>query len=224
MKKLSYFLAFLLICSCLILPACAQLTDQPFWQEIQNFKAQDKLNPPPKNAILFVGSSSIRMWKSLDKDFPAHTVLNRGFGGSTLLDLEYYLNDIVLPYQPKQIIIYSGENDVAGGNISAEELLERFQSVFEGIRAEMPKVPIAFVSMKPSPSREQYMPVLEEGNAMVKDYLKNKPNTQYIDIYSPMLDGDGKPKADIFLEDKLHMNEKGYQIWTDVIGPYLVKE
>jgi lysophospholipase L1-like esterase len=223
MKKLPYFLAFLLICSSLILPACAQLTKPPFWQEIQNFKVQDKLNPPPQHAILFVGSSSIRMWKSLDDDFPDHTVLNRGFGGSTLRDLEYYLNDIVLPYKPKQIIIYSGENDVAGGNISAEELLQRFQSVFQGIRTEMPKVPIAFVSMKPSPSREQYRHVLEEANAMVKDFLKNKPNTQYIDIYSPMLDENGNPKADIFLEDNLHMNEKGYQIWTGVIRPYLVK-
>ncbi|WP_224995339.1 SGNH/GDSL hydrolase family protein [Cesiribacter sp. SM1] len=224
MKKLPYFLIFLLICSCLILPACAQLSKPPFWQEIQNFKEQDKQNPPPQDAILFVGSSSIRMWKSLESDFPERTVLNRGFGGSTLRDLDYYLNDIVLPYKPKQIIIYSGENDVAGGNISAEELLQRFQKVFEGIRAEMPRVPIAFVSMKPSPSREQYMPVLEEANALVKDYLKDKPNAQYIDIYNPMLDESGNPKADIFLEDKLHMNAKGYRIWTEVIEPYLVSE
>ncbi|AHM60397.1 G-D-S-L family lipolytic protein [Flammeovirgaceae bacterium 311] len=207
-----------------MIPACTQLENPAFWQEIQQYKLKDKQNPPPQGAILFVGSSSIRMWEDLETAFPGHVVLNRGFGGSSLRDLEYYLDDIVFPYKPRQIVIYSGENDIAGGNISAEELLKRFSDVFEEIRDEMPHVPIAFVSMKPSPSREEHMPELEEANSLVRNYLRTKPNTRYIDVYSLMLDKNGQPLEDIFLEDNLHMNEKGYQIWSEAIEPYLVSE
>lgn len=201
----------------------AQESTPPFWDEIQAYKQQDSVQMPPENAILFVGSSSIRMWNNMQEMFPAHTAINRGFGGSNLLDLKYYLNDIVYPYQPKQIVIYSGENDIAAGTVKAPEVLARFKDVFEGIRQEMPEVPIVFISIKPSPSRAQYLPTVQESNQLIRRYLGTQPKTQYVDVYSRMLDKKGQPMQDIFLEDNLHMNSKGYQIWKKALEPHLAK-
>jgi lysophospholipase L1-like esterase len=201
----------------------AQESKPPFWDEIQEFKQQDSVQMPPKDAILFVGSSSFRMWENLQEMFPKHTVINRGFGGSNLLDLKYYLNDIVLPYQPKQIVIYSGENDIAGGTVQAPEVLARFQDVFESIRQEMPQVPVVYVSIKPSPSRWDYKPIMEEANQLIRAYLKKQPKTTFVDVYKPMLNKSKRPKPEIFLEDSLHMNNKGYLIWQKAISPHLSK-
>ncbi|GAA4438598.1 SGNH/GDSL hydrolase family protein [Pontibacter saemangeumensis] len=203
--------------------AQAQDDKPPFWDEIQAYKQQDSAQMAPKDAILFVGSSSFRMWDSMQEMFPNHTVINRGFGGSNLLDLKYYLNDIVLPYQPKQIVIYSGENDLAGGTVQAPEVLARFQDVFQSIRQEMPQVPIVYVSIKPSPSRWQYKPVMEEANKLIRAYLKSQPKAKFVDVYSLMLDKGKKPKSEIFLDDSLHMNNKGYQIWQKALTPHLSK-
>jgi lysophospholipase L1-like esterase len=208
----------------MLVPAAkAQESNPPFWEEIQVFKQQDSVQMPPKDAILFVGSSSFRMWDNIQEMFPKHTVINRGFGGSNLLDLKYYLNDIVLPYQPKQIVIYSGENDLATGTVQAPEVLARFQDVFESIRQEMPQVPVVFVSIKPSPSRWQYKPVMEEANRLIRNYLKEQPKTTFVDVYGLMLDKRKKPRSDIFLEDSLHMNNTGYKIWQKAISPHLSK-
>lgn len=221
MKKLPVYLLLFLLCCCFVLPAFGQFLKLPFWQEIQHFKKQDSLQAPPKGAIVFVGSSSIRLWPQLAADFPDHIVINRGFGGSTLPDLKNYLNDIVLPYQPAKVVIYSGENDIATGKVSAQDVLKRFADVFTAIRKEMPQVPITFISIKPSPSRQHFMPLIVEANALIKAYLKDKPQTQFVDIYSPMLDSDGMPRNDIFITDNLHMNEKGYKIWAEAIRPFL---
>ncbi|MCX2741019.1 SGNH/GDSL hydrolase family protein [Pontibacter anaerobius] len=224
MRKLSLHLA-ILIAAFLAMPSMAQSQQAapPFWNEIEAFKQQDSVQMPPENAILFVGSSSIRMWKNLQEMFPKHTLINRGFGGSNLLDLERYLNDIVFPYQPKQIVIYSGENDIASDTVQAQEVLERFQSVFQQIRGKMPQVPVVFVSIKPSPSRIKYNPIIVEANELIKQYLKTQPKTKYADVYTPMLRANGKPKPEIFIQDSLHMNQQGYQIWQKKITPYLIK-
>ncbi|MHC2991236.1 hypothetical protein OB13_06415 [Pontibacter sp. HJ8] len=206
------------------LPALqAQDQKPPFWDEIQTFKQQDSLQQPPRQAILFVGSSSFRMWDNLQEMFPSHQIINRGFGGSNLLDLKYYLEDIVFAYEPKQVVIYSGENDIASGTVEAKEVVRRFDAVFTAIRKKLPQVPISFVSMKPSPSRKQYMPVIREANALIKYYLQKHPNTAYVDVYQPMLGPDGKPQPDIFLSDNLHMNQQGYRIWQKAIEPHLIQ-
>ncbi len=215
MKKL--YAVSLVLCVFSINLLFGQENKPPFWQEIQDFKKQDSVQAPPKDAILFVGSSSFRMWNNVQEMFPKHTILNRGFGGSNLVDLQYYLNDIVFPYQPKQIIVYSGENDIAAGDVSASDVLQRFDTVFQSIRTQLPNVPVVFVSIKPSPSRKQFMPVMQEANALIRDYLKKEPNTGYVDVYSLMLQKNGKPKADIFLGDSLHMNQKGYAIWQKAL-------
>lgn len=197
---------------------------QPFADEIAAFKKQDSLAMPPRDAILFTGSSSFRLWKNIDSYFPGYTIINRGFGGSTLTDMIRYVKDIIYPYQPKQIIIYCGENDFAADtSLYPAQVAARFEELFNLIRAKYKKVPIAYVSMKPSPSRQQLMPRYHVANVMIRNFLKKKKRTAFIDVYSAMLLPDGNPMPDIFIQDRLHMNEKGYAIWKNIITPYLLK-
>lgn len=198
---------------------------QPFADEIKAFKKQDSLQLPPKNPILFVGSSSFRLWKNVQNDFPGYTIINRGFGGSSLPDLIRYEKDIIFPYDPKQIVIYCGENDLAfSDTVSAKLVFERFKTLFYDIRNKWRKVPVAFVSIKPSPSRWRMKSKVEESNTLIKQFLKKKKKTSFIDVYHKMLGPDGTPLPDIFIEDKLHMNAKGYAIWKKEIEPYLLKK
>ncbi|EMR02854.1 GDSL-type esterase/lipase family protein [Cesiribacter andamanensis] len=231
MKRCMRWLFALLFTIGTLQPSCAQQAEPPFWSEIQAYKEQDRQQMPPAGATLFVGSSSIRLWHTLAESFPQQRVLNRGFGGSTLQDLERYLADIVLPYKPGQIVIYSGENDIAAGGVSAQEVLKRFERVFTAIRQELPRVPIVFISLKPSPSRLQYQPLMQEANALIRQYLDGQPQATFVDIYTPMLNAAGEPRAgeprageprpELFVEDQLHMNEEGYRIWAERIRPVL---
>jgi len=147
----------------------AQNTHPPFWDDIQAFKKQDSIHPPPKNAILFVGSSSFTKWTSVQKDFPGYTIINRGFGGSTLPDVLRYEEDVIFKYDPKQIVIYCGDNDVASSDtITATTVLNRFKNLLSEIRAVYPNVPVAFVSIKPSPSREKIQAKVKQANKEIK--------------------------------------------------------
>jgi lysophospholipase L1-like esterase len=196
---------------------------QPFMSEIKAFRKADSITTPPKNAILLIGSSSFTKWKDVQEYFPEHTMLNRGFGGSSLTDIIYYANDVILKYDPKQILIYCGENDIAGSNkVTADTVFERFKTLYSIIRSKFKKVPIAYISMKPSPSREKFLPTILTGNELIKQYLNKQKHTGYIDVYHSMFDTDGKILTNIFLSDKLHMNPAGYKIWQGIIAPYLV--
>ena len=202
----------------------AQETHPPFWDEIQAFKKEDSISPPAKNAILFIGSSSFNFWKSVQKDFPGYRIINRGFGGSSLPDVIRYQDDIIFPYRPKQIVMYCGENDLASSDtVTAETVTARFKQLFNSIRQKLPKVPIVYVSIKPSPSRQHLMPKMVQANKMIKLFLQKQRNTSFIDVYNKMLNVDGTPKGELFIEDKLHMNAKGYAIWQKSIKPYLLK-
>jgi lysophospholipase L1-like esterase len=197
---------------------------QPFIEEITAFKKQDSIGMPPRNAILFVGSSSFRMWTSMQQDLSTHTVINRGFGGSSLTDVIRYADQIIFPYQPGQVVIYCGENDLASSDsITAQTVNERFQKLFNLIRKKYPGIPIAFVSIKPSPSRQHLLPKIIAANDLIKNFLNTQPKTAYIDVFNAMLDPQGKPKPDLFIDDRLHMNKRGYAIWIEVIGPFLIK-
>ncbi|TDQ10342.1 GDSL-type esterase/lipase family protein [Pedobacter metabolipauper] len=196
--------------------------DKPFWNEIQNFKKQDSLSRLKKNSIVFIGSSSFRMWNDAETIFKKYNVINRGFGGSGLKDANDYIKELVLDYKPKQVVIYSGENDIASG-VSGKETFERFSTFFNNIRTQLPKTNIAYVSMKLSPSRIQFAEELLKANALIEEYIKTQKNASYIDITSKMLDSAGKLRPDLFLNDMLHMNPKGYAIWQEAITPYLIK-
>lgn len=219
-KTLTIFLFFITT-----IPDLQAQNDAAFHSDIQSFKKQDSIHFPAKHAILFVGSSSFTKWTDVQDYFPGYTIINRGFGGSSLPDVIRYAGDIIFPYEPKQIIIYCGENDFAASDtVSVNTVYRRFQFLFNLIRIKMPNVPIAYVSMKPSPSRTHLLPKFSEANLLIKNYLKTKRNTAFIDVYNKMLNTDGTPIKEIFIEDNLHMNAKGYAIWKKVIMPYLVKK
>lgn len=196
----------------------------PFYDEIQAFKKQDSLQPPPRHAILFVGSSSFRFWTNVQDYFPGYTIINRGFGGSTLPDVIRYANDIIFPYQPKQIVIYCGENDFAASDtVSVSLVTQTFQQLFFLIRKQLPTVPIVFVSIKPSPSRRSLMPKFEEANKQIQTFLQTQPHTAFVNVYNAMLNEQGQPIPALFREDSLHMKPQGYEIWQKKLQPYLIK-
>jgi lysophospholipase L1-like esterase len=200
------------------------ITAQPFANEIAAFRKQDSIAMPPKKAILLVGSSSFRLWDNWQDYFPGKKMINRGFGGSSLPDVIRYADDVIFKYRPKQIIIYCGENDFAASDtVSVPTVVERFKTLFGMIRAKYKRVPVAFVSMKPSPSRQKFLAKYVAANAAIKDFLAAQKRTAYIDVYTPMLQPDGSVMTDIFKSDNLHMNAKGYAIWKQVMEPYLLQ-
>ena len=219
---------FLGILVCLLLacnsnePATAP---SPFDKSIAEFKKQDSISFPPDNAILFIGSSSFTLWDDVQDYFPGYTIINRGFGGSTLADQIQYANDIIFPYKPKQIIIYCGENDLAfDDTVTAVMVFERFKKLFQMIRGQFVDLPVVYISMKPSPSRRHLFSKMREGNQLILDFLANMNKTVFIDVHSKMLNEQGEPFPEIFLDDSLHMNAKGYSIWQKEIQPHLLKD
>ena len=193
----------------------------PFESEIKAFEAKDQQTPPPRRPILFTGSSSIRLWDGLSQYFPDKAVLNRGFGGSQLSDVRHFADRIIVKYRPKQIVLYAGENDIATGKQTAQQTYDRFVDLFEYVRKRLPGVPFVFISIKPSPSRRQYQPIVIEANRLIKQYLSTKRNTRFVDVYTPMLGANQQPMGHLFKGDSLHMQAAGYQIWAKAIGPVL---
>lgn len=196
----------------------------PFHNDIEAFKKRDSIQPPPQHVILFTGSSSFTKWTDVATYFPGYTIINRGFGGSTIPDVIRYAEDVIFPYQPKQVVIYCGDNDLASSDtVTAQVVYARFLQLYQLIRSRMKKVDILYVSIKPSPSRERLMPRMVEANQLIGDFLGKQKHAAFADVYHPMLNADGHPMEDLFLGDKLHMNPKGYAIWQKVIQPYLVR-
>lgn len=194
----------------------------PYFNAIQKFKQQDSASFPASNQILFIGSSSFTNWKDVNDYFPGYKILNRAFGGSTLVDLIRYRYDVIYPYSPRQIVMYCGENDFAAADApDVSTVFERFKVLYKYLRDKYPALPFAYVSMKPSPSRKHLAPKFEAANVQIKDYLKKEKLSKFIDVYSLMLEKDGSITADIFLSDSLHMNAKGYAIWKKAFLPYL---
>ncbi|CAN5235280.1 SGNH/GDSL hydrolase family protein [soil metagenome] len=189
-------------------------------KEINALTEIDTRQTPPKSAVLFVGSSSIRMWKNLRSSFPDLSVINRGFGGSRLEDVNFYFDRIVAPYNPKTIVLYAGENDVNEG-VAPEMVLESYRKFAEMAHNKFPKSKLLYVSLKPSPSRWQIADNYRKTNDLIKAEIAKDKRAGFVDIWSPMLGANGEPMPEIFLEDKLHMNEKGYAIWREVLAKYL---
>jgi lysophospholipase L1-like esterase len=191
------------------------------WEkEIAAFEARDREQPPEKGGIVFVGSSSIRLWKTLEKDFPKHRVLNRGFGGSEIEDSVHFVDRIIIPYAPRMVVLYAGGNDINAGK-TPERVAADFQAFVEKVRAKLPDVEIAYISIAGNPARWAQVEKVKQANAMIRDFCAKGSKMKFIDVFSEMLGPDGLPKPDIFVEDKLHMNAAGYEIWTRVVGRYL---
>lgn len=199
---------------------------QAYADEINAFRKQDSISYPytGKHPIVFAGSSSFRLWKNIDSVFNGYPVLNRGFGGSTLTDLIHYADDVIIKYAPKQVIIYCGENDLAAADsVSAEIVFQRFKQLYTIIREKLPFEFITYVSIKPSPARIKIQAKVIETNKLIKKFLKRKDRTSFVDVYSSMINADGFIRDELFIEDKLHMNAKGYDIWKQLIQPHLLR-
>ena len=216
MKKL----LFLLLTACTLLMYAQE--KKTFYDDIQHFKKLNTHLPPARTAILFLGSSSFTMWQDVNDYFPGKTIINRGFGGSSLADLNYYSRELLSPYRPKQIVIYCGENDFASHPaLKPKEVLKRFKTFYKTIRTYDPNIDVSYISTKMSPSREALWPKFEETNLLIKKFLSARKNTHYIDITKGMQDAEGKVRTDLFLEDQLHLKPEGYAIWAKIIDPYL---
>ncbi|RPD46032.1 GDSL-type esterase/lipase family protein [Paracnuella aquatica] len=206
-------LVFLLLCS---LAGNAQ--EAPFASEIQAFTRQDSEQPPPKRPILFVGSSSFRLWQNLQQDFAGKPVLNRGFGGASIPDVVRYANETIFRYNPSRIIFYCGENDLADSDtVSAQTVVNRFTALFTQIRSKLPGVPFTFVSIKPSPSRMHLMHKMAAANGAIRAFLQQHPQTAFVDVFTPMLNDAGRPRPELFVSDSLHMNRQGYVLWKGLL-------
>jgi len=191
---------------------------QRFEDEIASFEAADRVSRPPKGNVLFVGSSSIRVWPDLKVDFPNIDVLQRGFGGSTLDEVDHYVPRIALPYCPRLIVLYAGDNDLAEGR-TPEQILADFKTFVGLVRNPMPKTRIIFVSIKPSTARVALLGKMREANALVRQYIASDPSLTYVDVFTPMLDSTGVPRGELFQSDGLHMNAQGYAIWRVLLQP-----
>jgi lysophospholipase L1-like esterase len=194
---------------------------QPFSDEIEKFISLDKTIDVKQKNILFVGSSSFRLWDSLAVDFPSHHIINRGFGGSSLKDVYHYKEVLIDKFNPIQIVIYCGENDIAQG-ISAVQTVRRFETLFKYIRNQKSKAKITFVSIKPSIARQQYHSIIEEANSGIKNFLNKQKNTSYVDVYTAMYPAGTSLDETLFVNDKLHMTRKGYLIWKNLLAPHLL--
>lgn len=189
-----------------------------FRKEIETFIQWDKKNSYIENAILFVGSSSIRLW-STASSFPKLYVINRGFGGSHISDVNYYYEQIVKKYKPSKIIFYAGDNDITAGK-SPDQVLEEYQNFVENVERDFPETLVFYLPIKPSLSRWLFWPQMLAANLKIKQFIEAKPNLFYIDTASPMLNNAGEPNPDLFIDDGLHLNEQGYQLWNKVLSLY----
>lgn len=192
-----------------------------FAGEIKAFAEWDSKNAAPAEPVLFVGSSSARMWRTR-ASFPDLPVINRGFGGSHISDVIHYAEKVVLPYKPKVIVFYAGDNDIAGGK-SAERVAEEYRRFVTVVHAQLPAAKIVFLTIKPSGQRWSLWPEANKANTLIADFCKQDNRLFFADLATPLLDAAGKPRAELFLADQLHLNAQGYAVWTEALRPILAR-
>jgi lysophospholipase L1-like esterase len=228
----AFMLAFILGAFVPVRARSAEMTNTPpnaaartnRWEPaIRAFEASDHTNPPPTNAILFTGASNIRLWKDLPQAFPGHKVFNRGFGGAEMSDLVEFAGRIVIPYRPKVVIIYAGDNDLAGHKTPSRVLAD-FAAFTQEVHAALPGTIIGCLAVKPSPSRARLVAQVKATDALLEACCRTNENTIYLDDLTPMLSATGAPRPEFFGKDGLHLNEQGRAIWISIIGPILDRD
>jgi lysophospholipase L1-like esterase len=194
------------------------LDPKRFEAEIQVFEAADRANPPPPGGVVFIGSSSIRNWTDVAADFPGVPVLNRGFGGSTLADVVYYMDRVLLPYRPRLVVLYEGDNDLAAGRAPGRVAAD-YRAFVARLRSRLPGTRVVFVSIKPSPSRRSFIARTRETNRRIRAIIARDTLQTYVDVFTPMLDRGGQPRPELFVADSLHMTREGYLLWRARLAP-----
>ena len=202
----------------------ASMRTAEFWESaIADFEEQDRESPPEPGAILFTGSSSIRMWGSLAEDMTPLRVLNRGFGGSHIDHVSHYASRIVTPYRPRAIVLYAGDNDLSKGTgKTPESVLADFRHFVGFVHGALPGTPVYFVAIKPSLSRWDRWPAMRDANQRIAAWAKETEGVEYLDVATPMLGPDGEPRSELFVIDGLHLSDEGYEVWTEVVRPVLM--
>jgi lysophospholipase L1-like esterase len=189
-----------------------------FAAEVARFEAADRDSMPPRNAVLFAGSSTIERWPKLKQDFPSVQVIQRGIGSTRLDDFVRFAPHIVIPYHPRQIVLYAGDNDFADGQ-GAENVYRDYLDFVRVVHRALPATEIVFISIKPSPSRWKFAPRMRRANSLVRAYARTHRRLRYVDIFNPMLGANGRPKPELFVSDSLHMSDAGYALWTRILQP-----
>ncbi|HVU28185.1 MAG TPA: GDSL-type esterase/lipase family protein [Verrucomicrobiae bacterium] len=225
---MNFSILFSLVTLLILAPLRPAFCDEPKhnfaqWEkEISAFEAKDRTNPPPQNGILFIGSSTIRLWTTLNQDFPGLPIINRGFGGSEIADSTHFADRIVFPYSPKSIFFRAGGNDIANGK-SSQAVFADFEEFVTTVHAKLPDTEIYFISWSPTPLRWQNRDKERTLNNLVKDYANHAPHVKYIEADSMVLSADGKPRAELYRDDKLHFNAAGYKLLAQRVRPFLPK-
>jgi len=192
-----------------------------FWaKDIDALTVHDATNPPPAGGVVFVGSSSIRLWQTLAEDFPGVPVINRGFGGSQLEDSVHYIDRIVIAYQPRLVVLFAGTNDLWSGKTPAAVAAD-FKAFRTKLHAALPETKLVFLSINPAPARARIHDLMSETNALIETDCTGDPRCVFVDVATPMLDASGGTRPELFIEDQLHLNADGYAIWKRVLAPYL---
>ncbi|MDQ2977072.1 MAG: SGNH/GDSL hydrolase family protein [Acidobacteriota bacterium] len=224
MKYLGNFFLLCLILVGAAWPAQALQDSSARWREwepeIQAFEDADKSNPPAEGAVLFIGSSSIRLWQSLAQDFPLSNVLNRGFGGAHIEDSTHFADRIIIPYHPRLIVLYAGDNDIESGKTPLR-VLEDFKQFVGTVFRLLSRTRVAFISIKPSPARWRLVDRVRKANKLIEKFIRTDRRLDYIDVFSPMLGKDGKPRSELYVEDNLHMSKEGYELWRSLVAPHI---
>ena len=203
-----------------LLPPTGALAQEDRWEKnIAAFEKADAENPPDKGRTVFIGSSSIVMWDTAG-DFPNYVTTNRGFGGSQIADSLRYAGRILIPYEPMLVIFYAGDNDIASGK-SPEQVFSDYKAFVAKVHQALPKTEIQFIAIKPSLARWNLVETMRETNALIRGFTEKYPYLGYVDIDTPMLGEDGKPRKELFLGDGLHMTKEGYAVWNKLIEPIL---
>ena len=218
---LRYMPALLAIAVLILFGAAAKVPEPERWEAaIKRFEEADKKDPPPENATVFVGSSSIAFW-DVQKSFPDLTLIKRGFGGSLFREATYYADRIVIPCKPKTSVVYEGDNDLDLG-LTAEETFADFKAFETKVHGALPDARIVVLSIKPSVKRWEQIEEQKKANKLIEDYSKSRKHLVFVDVGTPLLGADGKPRADLLKSDGLHLNDDGYKIWASILTPILM--
>lgn len=223
MPRSSFIVLVLLAAACAPprpAPAGAPSAAERWAADLERIEASDRADPPAEGGVLFVGSSSIRLWSSLAEDFPGVRTVNRGFGGSELEDAIALADRLILPSRPRMVVVYAGDNDLAGGK-TPERVLADYQALVRTIHRSLPETRVAFIAIKPSPSRWAIVDRVRAANDLVRRFSAEDSRLSYIDVFTPMLGRDGTPREELYAQDRLHLSESGYDLWRSVVAPYV---
>ena len=223
MRRLRALMSLCALAACLLAsPACFRPDPERFEAEIEAWETADLESPPPANAIVFVGSSSIGYWDTVALDLAPLTIIQRSFGGSWMRDAVHYADRIVTAYDPRAVVLYEGDNDIGFGRLYPRNLLRDYQAFVDRVHAELPEARIYFLAIKPSIARWNQWPRMKEANSLIEAATENDDRLFFIDVATPLLGPNGGPPPEsLFIEDRLHLNPDGYAIWTDIVRPVL---